>query len=62
MSKKDLVLKRNKDFLDFNTKLETSVCILKSDLDKTNLSLQNMILEKSKLDEHLRSLMIKNKY
>lgn len=29
--------KKNKDFLDSNTKLESRVCTLKSDLDKANV-------------------------
>lgn len=36
---RDPVLKRNKDFLDSNTKLETIVSNLMFELDKTNLSL-----------------------
>lgn len=60
INNRDSVIKRNKDFLD--SKLKISVSTLKSDLDKTNFSLQCMIVGKSKFDEILGVQMVRNKH
>lgn len=52
INKTAAVLKRSKDLLNSNTKLGTSVSILKSNF-KANLSFQHTIIEKSKPDEIL---------
>lgn len=42
--------------------METSISTLRSDLDKTNLSLQHFTSKKSKLDKILGAQIIGNKY
>lgn len=43
MTERDSILKRYKNLLDSNTKLETTISALKFDLAKANLFLQCMI-------------------
>lgn len=62
MKERNSFLKKNKDLLDSNTKLETSISTHKSDLGKSNLSLQLMIIGKSKFDEILGAQIMQNKY
>lgn len=56
------LFKRSKDLICASRKLEISISTFKSDLDKTTLSLQRVIAQKSKLDEILVAQIIENKY
>lgn len=54
MNKSNLILKRNKDLLDSNIKLEITIIMPKFDLAKINLYIQCMISGRSTHDETLR--------
>lgn len=58
----NFVLKKFRDAQDSNVKLENNVSKLKSDLNLSNLSRQQMIIGKSKFDETLGVQLVGNKH